>query len=85
MVQLCRAGIQFSAIFAANDISVFGARLALYRQNIRVAQDVSIMGFDDQTESAFLPPHPRHHAATRPQNGRDSIESVDGLDERESC
>lgn len=46
----------FSAIFAANDMVAFGARLALHRHGIRVPEDVSIIGFDDQAESAFMTP-----------------------------
>ena len=46
----------FSAIFAANDITAFGARLALHRRGIRVPDDISIIGFDDQAESAFVTP-----------------------------
>lgn len=46
----------FSAIFAANDIMAFGARLALHRRGIRVPDDISIIGFDDQAESAFVTP-----------------------------
>ena len=49
-------GTKFSAIFAANDMMAFGARLALYRRGIRVPEDISIIGFDDQAESAFMTP-----------------------------
>ncbi len=49
-------GKSFTAIFAANDASAFGARLALYRRGIRVPEDVSIIGFDDQTEAEFATP-----------------------------
>ena len=46
----------FSAIFAANDTVAYGARLALHRHGIRVPEDVSIIGFDDQAESAYVTP-----------------------------
>lgn len=46
----------FTAVFAANDTTAFGARLALYRRNLRVPEDVSIVGFDDQAEAAFMAP-----------------------------
>lgn len=49
-------GTHFSAIFAANDMVAFGARLALHRRDIRVPADVSIIGFDDQAEAAFMTP-----------------------------
>jgi LacI family transcriptional regulator len=46
----------FTAVFAANDMTAFGARLALYRRGIRVPEDVSIVGFDDQMEASFMTP-----------------------------
>ncbi len=46
----------FTAVFACNDTMAFGARLALYRENLRVPEDVSLIGFDDQAESAFMSP-----------------------------
>ena len=47
----------FSAIFSANDQMAFGARLALYRRGIRVPDDISLTGFDDEMTAAFtLPP-----------------------------
>jgi LacI family transcriptional regulator len=46
----------FSAIFAANDEMAYGARLALYRRGVRVPEDVSIIGFDNQPTAAFVTP-----------------------------
>jgi LacI family transcriptional regulator len=34
----------------------YGARLALYRRGIRVPQDISLVGFDDQPPSAYMTP-----------------------------
>jgi LacI family transcriptional regulator len=48
--------ISFSAIFSANDEMAFGARLALYRRGIRVPEEVSLVGFDNQPNSAFMTP-----------------------------
>ena len=45
-----------TAIFAANDQMAMGVRLALYRRGIRVPDDMSIIGFDDQPASAFMTP-----------------------------
>ncbi|TWU01895.1 LacI family DNA-binding transcriptional regulator [Neorhodopirellula pilleata] len=53
---LLMRGKAFTAVFCANDMVAYGARLALQRQGIRVPDDVSIVGFDDQAESAFVTP-----------------------------
>lgn len=53
---LLSRGAMFTAIFAANDQMAFGARLALYRHGIRVPDDVSLVGFDDQPVSAYTTP-----------------------------
>ncbi|MAU00444.1 MAG: transcriptional regulator [Anaerolineaceae bacterium] len=49
-------GRPFSAIFSANDQMVFGARLALFRRGIRVPEDVSLVGFDDESSAAYMVP-----------------------------
>jgi LacI family transcriptional regulator len=46
----------FSAIFAANDQMAYGARLGLYRRGIRVPEDLSLVGFDDEPAAAFMIP-----------------------------
>ncbi|MCO5190039.1 MAG: substrate-binding domain-containing protein [Anaerolineae bacterium] len=53
---LLTRGKPFSAIFAANDQMATGARLGLYRRGIRVPDDVSLIGFDDQPHSAYMTP-----------------------------
>lgn len=53
---LVSRGVHFSAVFAANDAVAFGARLALFRHGYRVPDDVSLVGFDDQAESAWMTP-----------------------------
>lgn len=47
----------FSAIFTANDQMAYGVLLALYRRGLRVPDDISVVGFDDQRTSAYtIPP-----------------------------
>ncbi|MEM6777200.1 MAG: LacI family DNA-binding transcriptional regulator [Planctomycetota bacterium] len=53
---LLARGAPFTAVFCANDMMAIGARLALHRHGLRVPDDVSLVGFDDQGESAFLTP-----------------------------
>lgn len=53
---LLMQGQIFSALFAANDQMAVGARLALYRRGLRVPEDVSIVGFDDQVPSSYMIP-----------------------------
>ncbi len=53
---LLTRGRPFSAIFAANDQMAFGARLALFRKGIRVPEDISLVGFDDESAAAYMVP-----------------------------
>ncbi len=53
---LLARGRPFSAILAANDQMAFGARLALYRRGIRVPEDVSLVGVDDESYAAYMVP-----------------------------
>lgn len=53
---LLNRNTRFSAIFASNDEMAIGARLYLYRRGVRVPEDISVVGFDDQPTSAFVTP-----------------------------
>lgn len=55
--QLLSTRIGFSAIFASNDQTAIGARLAFFQHNIRVPEDVSLVGFDDLPSAQYtIPP-----------------------------
>ncbi len=57
VTRLLKEKHQFSAIFAANDQSAFGAMQALYQHGLKVPDDVSVVGFDDLILSSyFIPP-----------------------------
>lgn len=53
---LLSRGISFSAIFAANDQMAYGTRLGLYRRGIRVPDDLSLIGFDDEPAASYMIP-----------------------------
>lgn len=71
---LLSRGKSFSAVFAANDMTAFGANLALHRQGIRVPEDVSIVGVDDQAESAFMTPPLTTIRQPAAEMGKDAVE-----------
>lgn len=55
--QLLSARRSFSAVFASNDQTALGARLAFFQHNIRVPEDVSLVGFDDLPAAQYaIPP-----------------------------
>jgi LacI family transcriptional regulator len=55
--ELLARGERFTAIFAANDQTVYGAMLALFNHGYRIPTDISLVGFDDQPLSSYtLPP-----------------------------
>jgi LacI family transcriptional regulator len=54
--QLVNSRRDFTAVLAANDQMAYGARLALYRLNIRVPEDISLVGFDDLPNSIYTMP-----------------------------
>lgn len=49
-------GESFSAVFAGNDLMAMGVCRALSQRSIRCPEDVSVIGFDDQTEAAYFVP-----------------------------
>ncbi len=51
------AATQVSAVFAANDQMALGALRAFNEAGLRVPEDISVVGFDDQPEAGyFVPP-----------------------------
>ena len=46
----------FTALFAYNDISAIGAIRAFLEAGLRVPEDVSVVGFDDIQNSAYISP-----------------------------
>ncbi len=54
--ELLRRGVQFTALFAFNDLMAIGALGGLRRAGRQVPQDVSIVGFDDVPLAAAVYP-----------------------------
>lgn len=73
---LMARGRPFSAIFAANDQMAFGARLAMYRRGIRVPQDISLVGFDDESSAAYMVPPLTTVRQPSVQIGKDAARAV---------
>jgi DNA-binding LacI/PurR family transcriptional regulator len=48
--------LEFTGLLVANDQMALGALRALHERNINLPEEVSIVGFDDIPESAFLEP-----------------------------
>ena len=70
---LVNSKLNFTAIFASNDMTAFGARLGLHRHGISVPDDVSLVGYDNQMESGFVtPPLTTVHQPARDMGARAS-------------
>lgn len=54
--KLIGAGVDFTALWAFNDISAIGAMRALIESGRRIPQDVSVLGFDDVYGAGFHNP-----------------------------
>jgi LacI family transcriptional regulator len=56
MNTLLDRGLAFTAVFSANDDSAYGAMLAMARRSVRVPDDISLVGYDDQQHSSYCVP-----------------------------
>ncbi|PTT90864.1 transcriptional regulator, partial [Pelomonas sp. HMWF004] len=54
--RLLERDAHFTALFASNDQMAIGACLGLHRRNVRVPDDVSMVGFDDLTMARYAMP-----------------------------
>jgi LacI family transcriptional regulator len=56
LTKMIAAGVQFDAVFAADDDSAIGALQALREAQMDVPAQVSVVGFDDQRLAPFMNP-----------------------------
>lgn len=54
--QLRRSGTDFDAVFGASDLIAIGVMKALEENEIRIPQDIAVMGFDDIPMAAYTYP-----------------------------
>lgn len=47
VTNLIAHGVEFSAVFASDDMMAFGAKIALEKAGLRIPEDVSLIGFDN--------------------------------------
>ena len=68
-----------TAVFAANDLSAFGAISVLQSSGIRIPEDMSVVGFDDLPSASQL--HPALTTVRQPisEMGRAAVNSLLGL------
>jgi LacI family transcriptional regulator len=55
-LELLDSKTPFTALFCVNDQTAYGALLGLFRRNLSVPRDVSLVGFDDLPSSAYRVP-----------------------------
>lgn len=55
-LELIESQVHFSALFAANDQTAYGAIKALQDYGYRVPEDISVIGFDDLNVSKYFTP-----------------------------
>lgn len=67
-----------TAVFAANDSMALGVLRALHEAGVRVPEDVSVVGFDDTPEAAFMIPPLTTVSQPFREVGRRSIEILLG-------
>ncbi len=69
-------GVEFSAVFALNDLMAFGAMSALKNGGLAVPGDVSVLGYDNVYIDEFLPPRLSSVATPFDQIATEAIDMV---------
>jgi LacI family transcriptional regulator len=72
--ELLRKGVEFTAVFAFNDLMAMGVIAALQRAGRRVPEDVSVVGFDDIPQTSAMFPSVTTIAQPTAELGQRSVE-----------
>jgi LacI family transcriptional regulator len=72
--RLLESGRPFTAIFCANDHMALGALRALNERKLRVPEDVSLVGFDDEPFACYLTPPLTTVRQDYPALGKQAVE-----------
>lgn len=56
MRRIFESGAQPTAVFCSNDLTAIGAMGAIHERNLRIPEDISIIGYDDILLSAYVRP-----------------------------
>ncbi|APX09588.1 MULTISPECIES: LacI family DNA-binding transcriptional regulator [Vibrio] len=84
-VELIESKVHFSALFAANDQTAYGAIKALHDHGLKVPEDVSVIGFDDLPTSKYFTPGLTTLRQPVEEIGVACAESILGLLTGEQC
>jgi LacI family transcriptional regulator len=74
--KMLTAGVSFDAIFTGDDEAAVGVMLALEARGVRVPEDVSVVGFDDQRLATILHPPLTTVRAPTEQVGREAARQL---------
>ena len=59
--QMLEKDLYFTAIFAYNDMMVFGAAEVIKEKGLRISQDIGLVGYDDISFSSLISPQSYLH------------------------
>ncbi|MHB2155218.1 LacI family DNA-binding transcriptional regulator [Calditrichota bacterium GD2] len=70
---------EFTALFACNDAMAMGAMECLKKRGIKIPEQVSIVGFDDIEQDAFLDPPLTTIAVPKPELGIEAMKLIQDI------
>lgn len=76
MMDLLRSKARFTSVFAANDVVAYGVMQAILQSELRIPEDLSLVGMDDDYMSRFLNPPLTTMALPAAGHGSASVETL---------